>query len=169
MEEKHRDIQYVLSHFYKVHVEAVMRKDLWNIPIAYPETPIEEILSILSGRRHVWIMEKKGSMKLAGIITEKDLLDVLAPKRIQPYVIGGIDLRSLLLGNVKTAKDVMCRKLIVAHPGETIEEVLEKMRSFRLRRLPVVDKDGTFLGEITIKSLIIQFRKVLKWYRITRD
>jgi CBS domain-containing protein len=169
MSDSHYDIQYVLKHFYKVPVETVMSKDVWNMPMVPKNAPIEDVLSIMTARRHVWVMEKKGSRKVVGVITEKDLLEIMAPKRIQPYVIGGIDLTSLLLGNVRTAEDVMCKKLIVAHPKETIEDVLDKMRSFKLRRLPVVDKHNNLLGEITIKILIIQFRKVLKWYRITKD
>ncbi len=163
----HGDIQYVLKHFYKVPVETIMKKDVWNLPIAYEDTPIEEIFAIMTARRHVWIMEKKGSMKLSGIITEKDLLEVMAPKRIKPYAIGGVDIRSLLLGNVLTARDIMVRKIIYCRPDSTIEDALEKMRSFRIRRLPILDENGNLLGEITIKTIIIQFRKVLKWYRIT--
>ncbi len=165
----HRDLQYVLKNFYRVPVEHIMTKDLWNMPMLPKDASIEEVLSIMSARRHVWIMEKKGSTKVVGVITEKDLLNIMAPKRIQPYVIGGIDLSSLLLGNVKSAEDLMCKKLIVAHPKDKIEDVLDKMRSYRLRRLPVIDEHGNLIGEITIKSLIIQFRKVLKWYRITKD
>ena len=169
MKKNERDIQYVLQHFYKVPIESIMEKKIWDLPMVSKDAPIEEIFSIMTARRHVWVMEKKGSKKLVGVITEKDLLNVMAPKRIQPYVIGGVDLTSLLLGNVKTAEDIMCKKLIVTHPKDTVEEALEKMRSFRLRRLPVVDKENNLLGEITIKTFIIQFRKVLKWYRITKD
>ena len=164
---KHEDMQYVLKHFYRVPVETIMKKDVWNLPIAYEDTPIEDIFAIMTARRHVWIMERKGSMKLKGIITEKDLLEVMAPKRIKTYAIGGIDLRSLLFGNVMVARDIMVRKIIYCKPHDTIEEALDKMRAFRIRRLPVLDDDGNLLGEITIKTIIIQFRKVLKWYRIT--
>ncbi len=169
MKKPHGDIQYVLKHFYKVPVENIMDSDVWNMPMAPKDSSIEEILSIMTARRHVWIMDKKGSMKVIGVITEKDLLEVMAPKRIQPYVIGGIDTRSLLLGNVRTAEDIMCRRLVVAHPQETVEEVLDRMKSYKLRRLPVVDSKHNLVGEITIKTLVIQFRKVLKWYRVTRD
>lgn len=168
MQKKHDDIQYVLKNFYRVPVETIMRKEIWNMPIVYPETNIEDIFSILSARRHVWVVEKKGSLKLVGVITEKDLLEVLAPKRIRPYAIGSIDIRSLLFGNILTAKDVMCKKVVTAHPQDTIETALDKMKSFRIRRLPIVDKEGKLVGEITIKTIIIQFRKVLKWYRITK-
>jgi len=169
MKKDEFDVQYVLKNFYKVPVKSIMKRKLWDLPMVSQDTPIEDIFSIMSARRHVWVMERKGSTKLVGVITEKDLLEVMAPKRIKPYIIGGIDLTSLLFGNVRVAKDVMCKKLIVAHPDDKVEEALNKMKSFRVRRLPVVDKDNNLLGEITIKTLIIQFRKVLKWYRITKD
>ena len=169
MKKDEFDIQYVLKHFYKVPIKSIMDRKIWDLPLVSKDTPIEDIFSIMTARRHAWVMEKKGSTKLVGVITEKDLLEVMAPKRIKPYVIGGVNLSSLLLGNVKTAEDVMCKKLIVIHPEDTVEKALEKMKSFRVRRLPVVDRKGNLLGEITIKTLIIQFRKVLKWYRITKD
>ncbi len=169
MSDKHKDMEYVLKNFYRVPVENIMNKNIWDMPILPKDATIEEILSLMSARRHVWIVDKKGSKKVIGIITEKDLLDILAPKRVQPYVIGGIDLTSLLFGNVRKAEDIMCKKLIVAHPKDTIEEALDKMRSFKLRRLPVINENGELIGELTIKSLIIQFRKVLKWYRITKE
>ena len=169
VKKRHEDIQYVLKHFYKVPVESIMRKDIWNLPVAYEDTSIEDIFSIMTARRHVWILEKKGSMKVKGLITEKDLLEVMAPKRIKPYAIGGIDMRSLLFGNVITAKDVMVKKLIHCKPSDTVENAIEKMKSFRVRRLPIIDDSGNLLGEITIKTLIIQFRKVLKWYRIMKE
>ncbi len=167
--ETHGDIQYVLQHFYKVPVETVMRKDIWNMPIAYPDTHIEDIFSIMTARRHVWIVESKKSMKLKGIITEKDLMEVMIPHRISPYMVGSYNVRSLLFGNIKTASDIMVKKLVVAYPNDSLEDVMEKMRSFRVRRLPVVDKKGNLVGDITIKTIIIQFRKILKWYRITKD
>ncbi len=167
-ERNHEDIQYVLKHFYKVPVDAVMKKDIGSMPIAYEDTHIEDIFSIMTARRHVWIVEGKDNLKLKGVITEKDLLEVMAPKKIKPYAIGGIDIRSLLFGNVLMAKDVMVRKVISVHPNDTIENALEKMKSFRIRRLPVLDDEGKLVGEITIKSMIIQFRKVLNWYRITK-
>ncbi|NPA75576.1 MAG: CBS domain-containing protein [Euryarchaeota archaeon] len=168
-DKDHMDIQYVLKHFYRVPVETVMRKDIWNLPIAYVDTPIEHIFSIMTARRHVWIVEKKGSMKLKGIITEKDLMEVMIPHRVSPYMVGSYNIRSLLLGNIRTAEDIMVRKVVLAHPKDTIEDALEKMMAFRIRRLPVVDKKGNLVGELTIKTLIIQFRKILNWYRITKD
>ncbi len=169
MEKKHEDIQHVLKHFYRVPVETVMHKDVWNLPIADENTPIEHIFSIMTARRHVWITDKKGSTKLKGIITEKDLLEIMMPHKIKPYMIGGYSLNSLILGNVATAKDVMVKKVISCHPNDSIEDVLEKMRSFQIRRLPVVDKSGNLVGELTIKTVIIQFRKILNWYRITKN
>ncbi len=167
LERNHEDILHVLKHFYTVPVESIMKKEIWNMPIAYPDTHIEDIFSIMTARRHVWILESKESKKLVGIITEKDLLDVMAPHKINPYVIGGIDLKSILFGNVIQAKDIMVSKIVSIKPTDTIEVALNKMRSYKVRRLPVVDDNGNLVGELTVKTIIIQFRKILKWYRIT--
>jgi len=167
---KDDDVRYehLLKHFYKVPVEAIMKKSVWDLPILECRASIEEVFAILSSRRHVWIVESKDSMKLRGIITEKDLLDILLPKKLSPYTIGSINVRSILLGNIKRAEDVMNTKIVALKPTDTVETALVKMHQYRHRRLPVVDEQKKLVGEITLKTLIIQFRRVIKWHRITR-
>ncbi len=168
MGDEKKELGYVLKNFYQVPVGQVMNKNLWDIPILPKTASIEEVLSVMSARSHVWIVDKENSKKIVGIITEKDLINILAPKKIKPYVTVGVDLSSILFGNVKKAEEIMCKKVIALHKRDTIEDALDKMHSHRVRRLPVIDENGELLGELTLKSLIIQFRRVLKWYNITK-
>ena len=59
----------------------------------------------------------------------------------------------------------MTTDLITVAPKQTIGAALTKMKRHHLKRLPVVSK-GKLIGELTMKSLIIQFKKVLRWSRI---
>ncbi len=167
---KEDDVRYehLLRHFYKVPVEVIMKRSVWDLPILECGASVEEVFAILSSRRHVWIVESKDNMKLRGIITEKDLLDILLPKKLSPYVIGSINVRSMLFGNIRKAEDIMNPKVVMLKPTDTVETALVKMHQYRHRRLPVVDDRKKLLGEITLKTLIIQFRRVIKWHRITR-
>jgi hypothetical protein len=53
MGEPNKDLQYVLKNFYKVPIENIMDSDVWNMPMAPKNASIEEILSIMTARRHV--------------------------------------------------------------------------------------------------------------------
>ena len=53
-----------------------------------------------------------------------------------------------------TAEDVLSPNLIPVHPTDTLEEVAKRLIIEERTGLPVLDKDGKFLGEITEKELI---------------
>ena len=158
---------YLLKHFYKLPIEAVMKKRVWDLPILERKAPIEDVFSILSSRRHVWIVEDKKSLKLVGVITEKDLLELLVPQRIPPYSIGSISIKSMPFKNAQKAEDIMTSRLVTIEIHHPVEEALTKMHRYRCYRLPVVEK-GRLVGEVTIRLLVIQFLKVIRWHRILK-
>ena len=139
-----------------------------ELPVVAKDTHVEELFRLLMSRHHVWVVDNMDNMKLVGLITEKDMLEILSPKRISPYSIGGMNMRSMLFGKTTKAEDVATTQLVVTEPHDTVEDVLHKMKDYRLRRLPVV-KDGVLVGEITLKKLMQEFIKVLKWYRFKQD
>ncbi len=53
-----------------------------------------------------------------------------------------------------TAEDIMCSEVYPAKPEDTLEEIAKRLIKENRAGLPVVDKNGTFLGEITEKELI---------------
>lgn len=74
------------------------------------------------------------SRKLVGIITDRDLaIRVVAEGR---------DPRSTRI------EEVMEKHLVVCHPEDDIEKVLDAMAKNQLRRIPVVDDEGSLLGII---------------------
>jgi CBS domain-containing protein len=56
----------------------------------------------------------------------------------------------------------MTTKLITASKDMTVKEVLLRMRKYDLERLPVVDKKGILVGEVTLKSVIIYFTRLVR-------
>lgn len=52
-----------------------------------------------------------------------------------------------------TAADVMTEPLVTATPRETIEEVVARMRSHRIRRLPVLE-NGKLVGIVTLDDVL---------------
>lgn len=133
--------------------EILDEKQLWNMPILDKDASIEEVLSVLTGRDHVWIVEEKGSKKLCGVITESDILRLLAPHHLPKYVFGKRYGISLHYGTAKKAKDIMHKQLIKCSLEDKVGEVLARMVNTRVRRLPVVEKDE-IVGEITVHYIL---------------
>ena len=52
-------------------------------------------------------------------------------------------------------RDVMAKKMVTCRPDSTIIEVVKLMKNKRLRRIPVVNKDGRLVGIITDFDLAI--------------
>lgn len=164
------DISKILKQFHQIDVGTVMKSDMWDMSFVTPGTPVEEVISILSSRKHIWVVDDKRSMRLMGCITERDLVEVLAPRKIDPYhfTISGSHFRSMLFGGLDTAEDMMTTDLVTIHPKMTIGKALTKMKRHHLKRLPVVSK-GKIVGELTMKSVLLQFKKVLRWSQIMED
>lgn len=128
-------------------------KQVFDLPLIEQEADIEKVFSVLTGRDHVWVVKGRGSKTVVGLITESDVLRLLAPPRLPKYTFGLRHGRSLLHGTVKTACDIMHKQLLTCSPDDVVEEVLTRMVNAHLRRLPVIDK-GEIMGEITTHYII---------------
>ncbi len=143
-----------LKELHEKKVENILDKRLMiNLPLLEKDASISSLLSVLAARDHVWIVEEKGSKKVIGIITEKDILRLLAPATLPKYVFGKKYGVSIEYGTATKASDIMCRQLIKCSPEDKVGDVLKKMVNAGLRRLPVV-KDGEIIGEITAHYII---------------
>jgi CBS domain-containing protein len=75
-----------------------------------------------------------------GIVTDRDIVvEVLANE---------LDLATT------TVAQVMSAKLVSAGAAEDISEAIERMRLHGVRRLPVVDHDGSLMGIVTLDDLL---------------
>lgn len=124
-----------------------------NLPLMEKDATIQCLLSVLAARDHVWVTDEKGSKKIVGVITEKDMLRLLAPARLPKYVFGKKYGISIEHGTATMAEDVMCKQLITCSPDDKVGDALRKMTNAGLRRLPVIS-DGEIIGEITAHYII---------------
>ncbi len=76
--------------------------------------------------------------KLVGIFTERDLVR---------HVARGTPLDTKL-------SEVMTTKLVVAHPGDPLPLLAQKMLQHGIRHIPVVDQQGKLLGVISIRRVL---------------
>jgi len=100
-------------------VKNVMTKDVITIK---PTATIDELEKLINESGHLGfpVVNEKG--ELVGIVTYEDVIKVKPGERPKMKV-----------------EDIETRKLIVAHPNETLDAVLRKIVLHDISRLPVVD------------------------------
>ena len=158
----------LISEFYKLKVSQIMDKRVWDLPIISEKENIHHVLTILGARNHIWVVKDKKSKELIGIITEHDVLSILAPKDLPTYVFGIPNISSIKYGTAKTAEDVMSHRVITCKPDDNIADALNKMMKYDLRRLPVV-MDKKIVGEFTLNQLIRKYYDATQFIPIDED
>jgi CBS domain-containing protein len=105
-----------------------------------PTATVYEAVKLMNdkGIGSVLVLNSKG--RLAGIFAERDALT-----------------RVLLAGksaSTEPVQNVMTRKVIVASPDMTIDDGMALMTANRVRHLPVIGKDQSLMGIISIGDLV---------------
>jgi len=154
--------------FYELNAKQLMDKRIWDLPLIEEDDSIHNVLNILGARNHIWVVKDKKDKELVGVVTEHDVLSILAPKNFPSYVFGMPDIKSIQHGTAKTVGDVMCVRLVTCKKDDKIKHVLETMTKHRLRRLPVVE-DKKIIGEITLHQLIRKYYDATQYHPITED
>jgi predicted transcriptional regulator len=80
-----------------------------------------------------------GAGRLVGIITDRDIC-------MAAYT------RGRTLDDLRVA-EVMARDVIACRPDESIETAKIRMTEWQVRRIPVVDHDGTVVGVLSLNDL----------------
>lgn len=83
------------------------------------------------------ILGEAGSV--IGVFSERDLARAIARK--------GVDAMTMAVA------DCMTRKVVTAHPMDTVDQAMNAMTDRRIRHLPVVD-GGELLGVVSIGDLV---------------
>lgn len=161
-------VKRLIPDFYNLTVQQVMDRRVWDLPLIDESDDIHTVLNILGARNHIWVIKDKESKIIVGVITEHDVLTVLAPKNLPSYMFGMPDIKSIQHGTANTAGDIMCHRLISCSKEEKIVDVLQKMTKYRLRRLPVVE-DDIIIGELTLNQLIRKYYDATQYHDIMED
>ena len=160
------DDSRLIKEFYEISVSKLMNDKFGDLPLIQRDAPIENVLSILDGRSHVWVVDSLGKRDLVGVITRQDVLHILAPPR-KYYNLFSIP-KQYIHGTCGVAEDVMTRDPVTCKPDETIVQILVKMMRHRVRRIAVI-KNNVFIGEITLSHLIHKFYLASQFHSIIDD
>ncbi len=124
-----------LNHIILDFLSQITVKDIQiDVPIIMKDTSIKVASDIMkkSEYTHLPVSTKNG--KLVGIITAWDIVKAVAE-----------DLDSL--------EDIMTKKVVTAHPTESIPSVTQKMKRYNISALPVTDESNKILGIVTSDTI----------------
>lgn len=116
-------------------IEEIMSK---QVATAKPDDPlITAAKTMLQRKIGCVVVVEQG--KIVGTVTESDLVKCAA---------SGHDPNQTLV------RDVMSSPVVSCTPQAPVEEAYAHMRRNNIRHLPIVSKDGTLVGIVTMKDLI---------------
>jgi len=137
-------------------VRDILRRDTRTVT---PKTTIDKVIQIIDGNDIQCVAVVDDAGVLNGMIADSDLLHFFKP---DPQGLRSLFARiahpfnpdlAQRLANT-TAREVMRSELQTAGEHMLIEEAIGLMTSKRLKRLPVVDDKGRFMGMISRDSLL---------------
>ena len=160
------DDSLLIKEFYELPIAKLMVTKLWDMSIIQKDAPIENVLSILDGRSHIWVVNDLQKHDLVGVITRQDVLHILAPPR-NYYNVFSIP-KQYIHGTCGIAEDVMTRNPVTCRSDETIVQVLVKMMRHRIRRIAVVQNDA-LIGEITLQHLIHKYYLATQYHPLVDE
>jgi CBS domain-containing protein len=122
-----------------VNIGQILNSKSRGVATARPEDSIQDIAAKLAQRKIGAVVIVGENAKVAGIISERDIIRLVAEK--------GAAALSL------KASDGMTREVISCSRTSTLDEIMEAMTSGRFRHLPVIE-DGALVGIVSIGDVV---------------
>jgi len=105
-----------------------------------PETTVAEAAHLM-WEGDCGVLPVVNGRTLKGVVTDRDLFMALATR----------DAKASQL----TVGEVAQTHLVTCSPRDDVHQALGKMKSHRVRRLPVVDGEGTLVGIVSMNDLVL--------------
>lgn len=126
-------------------VSEIMSEDIAVIELDLNPSALDVAKAMAKSRAGAVIVLKKG--RPAGIITERDLLKKVAAKNKKPEDV--------------SAKSVMSSPLVTIRAFDSVDTAAEIMSKHRIKRLPVVEDDGSLAGMLSVTDFAKKLAKIL--------
>jgi CBS domain-containing protein len=112
-----------------------------------PESTLEEASFLMHKNNCGFLPVVGDGGNVIGAVTDRDMCIALGTRNRKPS-----ELR---------VWDVMPRKLFTCMEGDDIHCALKTLRDARIRRLPVIDRDGGLIGVLSIDDIVLHAREQL--------
>ncbi len=116
-----------------------------DVVTAKKDISVKQCIDILFKMHIASIVIIDEDRKIIGIFTEHDIIRVIAQD---------IALNTLL-------EDVMTTNVVTVSIDSTFAEAKELMRTYRIRRIPVVDSEGKLAGLISLRHIIDELFEII--------
>ncbi|HKZ45191.1 MAG TPA: CBS domain-containing protein [archaeon] len=110
-----------------------------------PDTSIKKAAEIMM-QHHIGSLIVLENEKISGIITETNIMHAVAEEK-NP--------------DATAVSDVMSKDVITVEPDKRIEDAVELMLKYKIKKLPVVD-DEKLIGVITASDIIVVEPKLIE-------
>jgi len=112
-----------------------------------PESTLEEAAFLMNKHNCGFLPVVGDGGNVIGVVTDRDVCIALGTRNRKPS-----DVR---------VWDVMPHKLFTCMEGDDVHCALKTLRSAKIRRLPVVDRDGALVGVLSIDDVVLKAREHL--------
>ena len=110
-----------------------------------PESDLAEAAAIMWRKDCGSVPVVDAGRRIVGMITDRDICMAVCT-------------RNKLATDMKVS-EVISGKVYACAPDDNIRDAMETMQSSQLRRLPVVDADGTLRGILSINDVVLNARR----------
>ena len=114
-----------------------------DVIVAHRTTTVEEAAHIMR-QQHVGdlvVVEADHGRRIpAGIVTDRDIVISVVATKLDPKVF--------------TLGDLLTRNLVTAREDEGVFECIQHMRRKGVRRMPIVDQEGSLVGIVSVDDLV---------------
>ena len=133
-------------------------------PVAVgPETPLKDVAAILLEHRISGVPVIGERLEVLGVVSEADIIAKAAGpedegSRIISWLLGDRDVDTQKI-TARTAAEAMGSPAITVGVADTVPEAARLMTERGIKRLPVVDDEGTLIGIVTRTDLVRAFTR----------
>jgi CBS domain-containing protein len=128
-----------------------------NPVTALPTDTVEHVAQLMQGQDigPVPVVENQRTMKLVGIVTDRDLtLKVVAQGRDPKQT---------------RIEQVMTRDVVTCHPDDDLQKAMDAMSEHQVRRIPVVDAKGALAGIIAQADVATRVQEPMKTAEVVEE
>ncbi len=122
-----------------MNVAQILKAKGRDVTTARPQTPLKDVAETLAIKKIGAIVILNETGRVAGILSERDLVRVIAERGPNAMIL--------------TASDVMTHNVVTCDLNSTLDELMELMTSGRFRHVPVVEHNA-LVGLVSIGDVV---------------